>query len=180
MNSSLPSYEGTSYSISVMSDVYRLAASILVLRPTEVSSRDGSSTVYQLLLLHKPRKKDAWQLPQGGVEAGENIEQAALRELKEEAGCKCGVLGKSLKVYQYDFPQSFRRFRPDNVKGQRIEYVFAIVEPDCPINVDNKEIDAFQWINPSQIPLFIKRQEYLDLIQELYGEAVAAVKNVNS
>ena len=55
-----------------MPDVYRSAASILVLKPVDVCLPGGKcETVYQILLLHKPRKKDAWQLPQGGVEGGE-------------------------------------------------------------------------------------------------------------
>ncbi len=61
-----------------MPDVYRSAASLIVLRP-----RRGGSGDPQMLLLHKPRKRDAWQLPQGGCEEGETIEQAALRELME-------------------------------------------------------------------------------------------------
>ncbi|NOS68279.1 MAG: NUDIX domain-containing protein, partial [Candidatus Peribacteraceae bacterium] len=111
---------------------------MLVLRPSEVCLPGGAcTTIYQILLLHKPRKKDAWQLPQGGVEGDENVTEAALRELKEEAGLDgCRVLGVSERVYQYDFPESFRRFRPDNVKGQRIEYVFALAPKDAIVTVD--------------------------------------------
>src|SRR5437016_1222367 len=103
-----------------MSDVYRQAASILVLKPVEACIPGGEcTTIYQILLLHKPRKKDSWQLPQGGIEAGESVSDAALRELKEEASLEgCRILGTSERVYQYDFPASFRRFRPDNIRGQ--------------------------------------------------------------
>ncbi len=154
-----------------MTDVYRSAASILVLRPTDVS------TVYQILLLHKPRKRDAWQLPQGGVEAGETIEQAALRELHEEAGiASCAVMGKSVQVYEYDFPPSFRRFRPDNVCGQRIEYVYAVVDPQTPVTVDAQEIDGYAWIDISQLTRHITRGKYAGIVRALYNEALAAIK----
>ncbi len=154
-----------------MSDVYRSAASILVLRP----AADGASP--ELLLLHKPRKNDAWQLPQGGVEAGENAEQAALRELFEEAGIRdCRVIGKSEKVYCYDFPESYRRFRPDNVCGQRIEYVFAAVPPDVQVRVDDKEVNAHTWITIEVLDQYIERKEYRQLVKELYEEAVGLLQ----
>lgn len=160
-----------------MTDVYRSAASILLLRPAEVCSPEGCETLYQILLLHKPRKRDAWQLPQGGVEAGESIEQAALRELKEEAGISdCTVLGTSASVYQYDFPASFRRYRPDNVCGQRISYVFAVAPADAHVVVDGKEIDGYVWVDPAQLPQYIKRKEYLTIIEKLLGEALPLLK----
>jgi putative (di)nucleoside polyphosphate hydrolase len=151
-----------------MNDVYRSAASVLVLQPAEDAAP-------RFLLLHKPRKHDAWQLPQGGVEQGETETDAALRELSEEAGiASCRVLGKSEKIYKYDFPPSFRRFRPDNVCGQRIAYVFAVTDPGTEVRVDEKEIDAFVWIAPSEISRYIHREEYAKLVRELYEEAVAS------
>lgn len=158
-----------------MDDVYRSAASVVVLRPADVCSPDGCGTVYQVLLLHKPRKKDDWQLPQGGVEAGENIEQAALRELMEEAGISnVKVIGKSPEQYKYDFPESFRRFRPDNVCGQCIEYVFALAPDNVAVTVDQKEIDGHVWVLPEQLPLYIHRKEYLECTKKLIEEAIAA------
>lgn len=140
-------------------------------------SPDGCGTIYQLLLLHKPRKRDAWQLPQGGVEAGESIEQAAVRELREEAGVEARTFGRSSRVYRYDFPQSFRRLRPDNVKGQTIEYVFALIDPGARIVVDEQEIDAYAWLDIGQLPQYIQRKEYLELVKELYDEAVTMRAN---
>lgn len=156
-------------------DVYRSAASIVVLRSAEVCAREGC-TVYQMLLLHKPRKNDAWQLPQGGVEAGESLEQAALRELKEEAGIGAvQVLGRSGRVYQYDFPPGYRRFRPDNVKGQRIGFVFAIADAGAEVRVDGKEVDAYAWVDPPHLPLYIQRKAYAELVCQLGEEAAALV-----
>lgn len=163
-----------------MTDVYRACASIVVLRPTDVCAPDGCTRLYQVLLLKKPRKKDSWQLPQGGVEQGETTEQAALRELKEEAGISAQILGVSDKVYQYDFPDSFRRFRPDNVCGQRVEYVFAITDGNEPVQVDNKEIESFVWALEEQFPLYLKRKEYLDLVKDLSAEAAKLAEKASS
>ncbi|HVW66808.1 MAG TPA: NUDIX hydrolase [Candidatus Peribacteraceae bacterium] len=153
-----------------MQDTYRQAASLLLLRPAP------TTTGYELLLLHKPRKRDAWQLPQGGVEEGETAEQCALRELHEEAGITdVTVLGKSDLVYQYNFPQSYRRFRPDHICGQHIQYVFATTPRETEVKVDGVEIDKYLWIQPSEIGQYLKRKEYLSLVQKLLKEAMEKV-----
>lgn len=149
-------------------DCYREAASILLLRP----DADGSWEGLEVFLIHKPRKKDAWQLPQGGKEEGESHEECAVRELREEAGIEgVRVLGTSDKVYQYDFPQSYRRFRPDNICGQRIVYVVGAVGRDVPVALDGVEVDDFVWVTPDKIPSYVKRKEYLTLIRQLLAEA---------
>lgn len=151
-----------------MTDTYRNASSILVLRP---SKRAGAR--HELLLVHKPRKKDSWQLPQGGMEEGETPEQCALRELKEEAGVAGGIriLGVSDVVYTYDFPESYRRFRPDTVCGQKIRFVIGLAEQPLELRVDGEEIDRGIWIHPNDLPTFIHRAEYLSIIRGLISEA---------
>lgn len=153
-----------------MKDTYRSCASVIVFRPTSVCSPDGCSVVHEFLLLHKPRKCDAWQLPQGGVEEGETLEEAAMRELQEEAGITGTVLGKSSEVYQYDFPSSYRSFRPDHVCGQCIEFVIALLNEGETVQVDQEEVDAHTWILPEQIPQYIQRKEYAEVVERLVKE----------
>jgi len=153
-----------------MEDYYRSCASVIVFRPLE-----GDGERYEFLLLHKPRKRDDWQLPQGGQEGKESSEEAALRELKEEAGIEAKVVGKSEQVYQYDFPASYRRFRPDNVCGQRIEFTIALADADKSVQVDDHEIDGHVWIFPEQLDQYIKRKEYAELILKLYDEGLKLI-----
>ena len=164
-----------------MKEVYRSAASILLLRPTPEPLASQSDYGFQILLLHKPRKRDAWQLPQGGREEGETIEQAALRELHEEAGITdVRVLSASKDVYQYDFPASFRRFRPDYVKGQKIEFIVAIVTCEVQVTLDEKEVNKYVWITPDQLPQYIKRKEYLELLEQLMVLALEEIEKTKS
>jgi len=160
-----------------MQDVYRACASIAVFRPAEVCSPEGCGTIYQILLLRKPRKRDQWQLPQGGIEEGETLEYAALRELKEEAGMDLEVVGRSERVYQYDFPASYRRFRPDNVCGQRIEFCYALAPKDATVQVDGEEIEDHVWVLPEQISQYIKRPEYLDLVRKVAVEGQKLIES---
>ncbi|MFH0769963.1 MAG: NUDIX domain-containing protein [Candidatus Peregrinibacteria bacterium] len=155
-----------------MSDVYRPCASVLLFR---ASKRSG--VPFEILLLKKPRKNDAWQLPQGGQEQGEDVSQAAMRELFEEAGIAAQLIGKSSLVYQYDYPASYRAFRPDNVCGQRIRFVFALTAADVPVRVDGKEIEAFRWVAPSEAGNFIKRKKYLAIIRSLVAEGKNLIRS---
>ncbi len=157
-----------------MQDCYRSAASLLLLKPRDTG--DGAKE-YDVLLLHKPRKRDAWQLPQGGSENEETAEQCAVRELREEAGISdVTVLGTSDLVYQYHFPASYRRFRPDHICGQRIQFVYGVCPVDTVVTVDGVEVDAYQWIESSKIGDVLKRKEYLKLVTALLGEAMEALE----
>ena len=144
-------------------DVYRRCASIVVFRPAEGGG-------YEFLLLHKPRKNDVWQLPQGGCEGSETTEEAAVRELREEAGITVDILGRSTLEYTYDFPPSYRRFRPDNVCGQCVRFVFAFLREAQEVRVDHKEIDAYAWIRATELSRYIRRKEYLAIVERLIAE----------
>lgn len=145
-------------------ECFRRAAAVVLLRDT--------ASGIEILLVHKPRKKDAWQLPQGGVEEGETITECALRELREETGVEdVRVLGVSDRVYEYRFPATYRRFRPDHICGQRIAFLCAVSPVDVHVRVDGKEIDGFEWITPAAIGRRIKRVVYRDLVHALIGEA---------
>ncbi|MCK5016977.1 MAG: NUDIX hydrolase [Candidatus Peribacteraceae bacterium] len=159
-----------------MKDIFRKCASAVVLRS---SNNDGED--YQVLLVHKPRKKDVWQLPQGGVEEGETTEVAALRELKEEAGLEASLIKKSEIVYQYTFPKSYRKFRPDNVCGQRIEFIFASMkDPSSKVIVDDDEIDSYVWTTEDKLDKYIHREEYFEIVKRLVEEGTSILSEISS
>lgn len=66
---------------------------------TQKSPETGAVQVY---LIHRPRYND-WTLPKGHIDEGEKIEKAALREVFEETGLMCEVLGV-LPVHTYEMP----------------------------------------------------------------------------
>lgn len=98
----------------------------------------------------------AWQMPQGGIDAGESIEAAAQRELLEETGISSIEI---LKIYDqwftYDFPTSFKK-RSDwtaDYKGQKQKWVLAKFVGDISeINLQtaHPEFDAWQWMDAQE------------------------------
>jgi len=55
----------------------------------------------------RPEGTDAWQMPQGGIDEGEEAEAAALRELFEETGVRADlvdILARSKEEHFYDLP----------------------------------------------------------------------------
>ncbi len=147
---------------------YRQAVAALVLRPSSVCAPDGCKDLESILLVHKPRRNDAWQLPQGGIEEGETPEQAALRELKEEARLSYDTVAHSSPCqYSYDFPPEFvRRHHPVNV-GQKLCFVVIRASKDAKVTVDEHEVDAYVWVLPEQLPQYIKREAYLTVIRDV-------------
>ncbi|MDF2378740.1 MAG: NUDIX domain-containing protein [Candidatus Gracilibacteria bacterium] len=115
----------------------------------------------KFLLVHKPRKNHAWQFPQGGVDPGEDNEEAARRELQEELGnTKFRILGKSNHVYFYEFPIGYSR---DGIyKGHKQTYfVVEFTGEEHEITLHEDELDDYRWVHEAEIPEYIESDEYL-------------------
>jgi len=97
-----------------------------------------------------------WQMPQGGIDLGEKIVDAARRELLEEIGTQNVAL---IKVYDhwlyYDIPEKLRT--PgwfNHYKGQKQKWVlFKFLGQDYEINIQTQdpEFSAWQWTQPQDI-----------------------------
>ena len=148
--------------------------------------RDGFRPNVGIILLNqrsqvfwgKRIRTHSWQFPQGGIDRGENPEQAMFRELHEEVGLfpqHVQVLARTRDWLRYEVPDRFiRRDARGHYKGQKqIWFLLQLVGHDWDLNLratDHPEFDAWRW-NDYWVPLDVvvefKRGVYEMALSEL-------------
>jgi putative (di)nucleoside polyphosphate hydrolase len=116
----------------------------------------------------------AWQMPQGGIDAGETPRQAAFRELKEEIGtAKAEIIAESRGWLEYDLPTELAAsVWGGHYRGQRQKWFamrFTGRDSDINLATEHPEFDAWQWVAPGRLPELIvpfKRRLYVDILTE--------------
>ena len=92
--------------------------------------------------------KNYWQMPQGGIDDGEDNLKAALRELKEETSINSVELIKEIEGYlTYNLPNNLLGIIwKGKFKGQKQKwYVFKFNGNDKEINLKTKKPEFLEW-----------------------------------
>lgn len=116
----------------------------------------------------------AWQMPQGGIDPGEDPAAAAKRELLEEIGVSADIIGETRDWLTYDLPPHLVGVAwKGQFKGQRQKwFAFKFSGTDQNIRLDHHgepEFKAWQWLTPqallsSVVPF--KRTVYAQVLAE--------------
>ena len=121
---------------------------------------------------------DFWQMPQGGIDEGENYFDAALRELKEETSIKSVELVKEISKYTtYDLPDRLLGIIwKGKYKGQKQKWFivkFNGEENEINIKTKHPEFLDWKWIELDQLTKVV-----VDFKLHVYKEVQKKVENL--
>ena len=143
---------------------YRLGVGILLLNP------DGLAFVGRRI----DQTAEAWQLPQGGIDADEDPRAAAFRELREETGITAAdLIAESRDWLAYDLPADIvpkvwrGRFRGQKQKWYALRFTGR--DADIDLNMHEPEFDIWRWAPMAELPSLIvpfKRPLYEQVVAE--------------
>lgn len=117
---------------------------------------------------------DAWQMPQGGIDPGEDARAAAIREIGEETGIApvlIEIVAEAPDDLLYDLPDDLKtRVWGGKYRGQSQRWFLArFTGTDADVNIEtpHPEFRAWKWAEPNELPAMIvpfKRKLYEDVL----------------
>ena len=118
---------------------------------------------------------EGWQMPQGGIDKGEEPREAALRELQEEVGTdKAEIIGEMEDWVTYDLPEHLIGVAfKGKYKGQKQKWFamrFTGQDSDIDLTTHEPEFSDFRWVAVNELPDLIvpfKRDSYRQVVAGL-------------
>ena len=123
----------------------------------------------------KDNPGDKWQMPQGGVEDGEDFVAAMKRELYEETNIKNIEILKEIKqMYEYELPKNLIGIIwKGKFRGQKQKWFIAKFtgnENEIDLNKEQPEFIEWKWIDIEMLPIVVvefKKNLYFNLLKEI-------------
>ena len=119
---------------------------------------------------------EAWQMPRGGIENGEDPKVAAIRELEEETGItQAEIIAEYQDWLTYDLPDKlYGKVWKGRYGGQTMKwYVMRFYGEDSDINIKTRhpEFSSWRWVDMNDLQEIIvpfKRDIYKALSEKFY------------
>ena len=121
---------------------------------------------------------DKWQMPQGGVDKGEELVDAMKRELKEETSIKNIKIIKEIDGWlDYELPKNLLgKIWKGKFRGQKQKwFIVKFLGEESEINITTKrpEFIEWKWVERNQLPNII-----VDFKKNVYERLVVELKNI--
>jgi putative (di)nucleoside polyphosphate hydrolase len=128
------------------------------------------------------KEGDAWQMPQGGMDDGEDVLAAGYRELAEETGVReamVQLISRSTEELFYDLPpELLGKLWKGKYRGQRQHWLlvrFTGTDGDIDLEAhDPPEFCEWKWVEPEELPNLIvpfKKRVYRSVV-EMFRELI--------
>jgi putative (di)nucleoside polyphosphate hydrolase len=160
MTAAIDDFAHLPYRPNVGAALFNRAGMVLAARRADLPNAEGAPGV--------------WQLPQGGIDPGEEPRMAVLRELREEVGTDNAVIiAEHPDWLSYDLPRHLMgRALGGRFRGQRQRwFALRFLGEDSEIRLDldpHPEFDAWKWVPLAALPTLevgFKRTTYAILAQ---------------
>ena len=123
----------------------------------------------------KDNPVNKWQMPQGGIDNGEDFLTAMRRELYEETSIKNIKIIKEInQLYEYELPKNLIGIIwKGKFRGQKQKWFIAKFlgnENEINLNTKQPEFIEWKWIDAEKLPEVIvdfKKKLYLSLLKEI-------------
>ena len=124
----------------------------------------------------KDNPVDKWQMPQGGVDIGEDYLTAMKRELFEETSIISIQVLKEIEGYfEYQLPKNLLGIIwKGKFRGQKQKWFIAKFtgdEKEINLNTKYPEFIEWKWVMPEELPVIIvdfKKAMYIELLKKIY------------
>lgn len=118
-------------------------------------------------------RTEAWQMPQGGIDEGEDAREAVMREMLEEIGTNnAEIIAESPLWMKYELPEHLvPQLWEGKYRGQKQKwFVLRFMGEDSDINIqtDVPEFSEWKWVEMDILPDVIvpfKQALYRDLVE---------------
>ena len=123
-----------------------------------------------------------WQMPQGGIDEGEDLAEAAMRELEEETGVSSAeIIEESPRWYTYDLPPHLvgvswkGRYRGQKQKWFAIRFTGDDAEVDISGIGHKPEFDDWRWAGMDELAALI-----VPFKRAVYDQVIADFRHLGS